>query len=83
MHCANVPFEVPGRLEAVVANVAHEVVVLVDAPDVIVQIRATLELFAASEKTKKNKKILKREERVKERRVCDRKNFLCEREERE
>ena len=38
--------EIASGLEAVVADGADEVVVLVDAPDMVVQIRTTLELFA-------------------------------------
>jgi hypothetical protein len=47
MDRANVSLEVSCSLEAVVANVTHEVVVLVDATDVVVQIRTTLKLLAA------------------------------------
>ena len=46
MNSCNVSLEIPGRLEAVVAEVAHEVVALVDAPDVIVQVRTSFELFS-------------------------------------
>ena len=47
MDRANVSLEVSCSLEAVVAHVTHEVVVLVDATDVVVQIRTTLKLLAA------------------------------------
>jgi hypothetical protein len=43
---ADVSLEIASSLEAVVANVADEVVVLVNAPDVVVQIRTTLELLS-------------------------------------
>ena len=48
MNGANVSLEVPCGLEAVVANVTDEVVVLVDAPDMVVKIGTPFELLAAS-----------------------------------
>lgn len=41
----DVSLEIASCLEAVVADGANEVVVLVDAPDMVVQIRTTLELL--------------------------------------
>ena len=46
MNGADVSLEIASSLEAVVANIADEVVVLVNAPDVVVQIRTTLELLS-------------------------------------
>jgi hypothetical protein len=43
----HVSLEISGRLEAVVAHGADEVVAFVDAPDVVVQVRTSLELLAA------------------------------------
>jgi len=41
----DVSLEIASCLEAVVADGANEVVVLVDAPDMVVQIRTTFELL--------------------------------------
>ena len=49
MNGADVALEIASSLEAVVANIADEVVVLVNAPDVVVQIRTTLELLSTSD----------------------------------
>ena len=48
VNCRDVSLQIPGCLEAVVAQVANEVVAFVDAPDVVVQVRTSFELFAAS-----------------------------------
>ena len=47
MNSRDVALQVPGCLETVVAEVADVVVALVDAPDVVVQVRSALELLAA------------------------------------
>ena len=47
---ADVSLEVSRGLEAVVADGANVIVVLVDAPDVVVQVRPSLELLATPKK---------------------------------
>ena len=47
---ADVSLEVSRSLEAVVADGANVIVVLVDAPDVVVQVRPSLELLATPKK---------------------------------
>ena len=50
MNSGDVSFEVSCRLETVVAEIADEVVALVDATNVVVQIGTSLKLLATSEK---------------------------------
>jgi hypothetical protein len=50
MNSGDVSFEVSCRLEAVVAEIADEVVTLVDATNVVVQIGTSLKLLATSGK---------------------------------
>lgn len=50
MNGADVSLEVSRGLEAVVADGANVIVVLVDAPDVVVQVRPSLELLATPKK---------------------------------
>ena len=48
VNCRDVSLQIPGCLEAVVAQVTNEVVAFVDAPDMVVQVWTPLKLFAAS-----------------------------------
>jgi hypothetical protein len=50
-----VALQVSSGLEAVVAEVADEVVAFVDAPDVVVQVRTPFELLAAPGKKEMTK----------------------------
>jgi hypothetical protein len=52
-----VALQVSSGLEAVVAEVADEVVAFVDAPDVVVQVRTPFELLAAPRKNEMTKKL--------------------------
>ena len=50
MNCADMTFKVSSRLEAVVADGTNVVTVLMNAPDVIVQVGTTFEFFTTPRK---------------------------------